>query len=93
MVDRILLKITERAEQRIPIDFDHTKTNGDYSRWYIIWFETAIKIRDEFIAEGLVESAKATQQIINDNLGILTKIESEKVMEALKDAIKMVDTV
>lgn len=60
--------INQRAEQHIPKDKKFTEAFSNYTDWCVIWYRVAEEIRDEFLQEGLAESAATMDTIIRENL-------------------------
>lgn len=47
--------------------FRHKITKENYDEWESHWISTAIEIRDRYENDGLPETAKYVQEIIDDN--------------------------
>lgn len=68
-MDTIYKFINQRAEQHIPKDIPFPDAFPDYTDWCVIWYRVAEDIRDEFLQDGLTESAAVVEAIILKNLG------------------------
>lgn len=60
--------INARASTYIPDDIPFKEAFPDYTDWCVIWYREAESLRAEFAQEGLMETAHAVADIIQDNL-------------------------
>ena len=60
--------INDRASKHIPDDRPFKEAFPNYTDWCVIWYRVAEEIRDDFLQEGLTESAATIESIIRESL-------------------------